>query len=290
MEQFGIDISAWQRGFDLKKAVETDHITYAIIKFGGADSNKYKDSQCENFYAQAKAIGLPVGAYYFGKCTNEAGALIEAKHFLSLISGKTFPCKVWYDIEASMQTLPSATLNAIAKTFCKYLKDNGYDCGVYANASTFKKIDFDGSFSASYPKWVAYWGKSKPTTVIDGRDMWQFGGETNLIRSNKIQNRTIDMDYCYFDFGKVTPVVPTPTPTPTPTSNVALPTLKLGSIGDNARLLQKNLNHFGYGLKEDSCIGERTIAALKGWQLAVGLVSDGVYGNNSYNKMKTFFA
>lgn len=30
--------------------------------------------------------------------------------------------------------------------------------------------------------------------------MWQFGGETNLIRSNKINGQTCDQDYCYVDY------------------------------------------------------------------------------------------
>lgn len=30
--------------------------------------------------------------------------------------------------------------------------------------------------------------------------IWQFGGETNLIRSNKINGQSCDQDYCYVDF------------------------------------------------------------------------------------------
>lgn len=286
MAYLGIDISAWQKGLDLTKAVDFG-ITYAIIKFGGADCGKYKDSQCENFYAKAQSIGLPIGAYYFGKCTTEAGAIEEAKHFLTLISGKSFPCKVWYDIEGSMGSLSKETLNAIAKAFCKTVVDAGYDCGVYANASTFNKIDYNGTFSATYPKWVACWGKSKPSSVRDGKDMWQFSGGTPTIMDNKIGGITCDLDYCYFEFGSVTPI--TPTPTPVVVSTVAQPTVKSGSSGANAKLLQQNLNKFGYHLAEDGIFGALSVDALKGWQLAVGLTPDGVYGNDSYNKMKTFF-
>ena len=30
--------------------------------------------------------------------------------------------------------------------------------------------------------------------------MWQFGGETNKIRSNKISGQSVDQDYCYYDY------------------------------------------------------------------------------------------
>lgn len=276
MQTLGIDISAWQRGLSLSQA-QAQGINYAIIKFAGADSGKYKDSQCEKFYADAKAIGMPVGAYYFAKCSNEAGAIEEAKHFLSVINGKTFPCKVWYDIEASMQNLPSTTLNAIAKAFCQYMKANGYDCGVYANSSTFKRIDFDGSFSAAYPKWVANWSKTKPSNVIDGRDMWQFSGGNPTIMNNKIGGITCDLDYCYFDIGSVTPVVPVPTPA----DEVARPTLSFGNSGEEVRKLQNNLNKFGYRLKADGIWGKDTETAFRGFQLLTELTPDGIYGKDS---------
>lgn len=275
---YGIDISAWQKGLSLEKAM-SEGVKYAIIKFAGADAGRYKDSQCEKFYAEAQRLGLPVGAYYFSKCSNASEAIEEAKHFLSTIKGKTFPCKVWYDIEGNMVNLPKETLSAIAKAFCKYMKDNGYECGVYTNASTFNKIDYDGSFSKLYPKWVAYWGKSKPSMVRDGVDMWQYGGTTNLIRSNKVAGMVVDQDYCYFDIG----AVPAPVPVEDP---IAKPTLKKGSNGSEVVKLQQNLNQFGYMLAVDGDFGTNTDRALRGWQKATGLTVDGSYGPASYAKMK----
>lgn len=43
--------------------------------------------------------------------------------------------------------------------------------------------------------------KSKPAPNSGAEtQMWQFGGETNLIRSNKINGQTCDQDYCYVDY------------------------------------------------------------------------------------------
>ena len=72
----------------------------------------------------------------------------------------------------------------------------------------------------------------------------------------------------------------------TTTNSVALPTVTKGSKGDNARLLQHNLNQCGYNLAEDGDFGKLSTAALKDWQAKNGLVSDGIYGKKSEAKMR----
>lgn len=70
------------------------------------------------------------------------------------------------------------------------------------------------------------------------------------------------------------------------TTQIAQPTVKLNSKGANAKLLQHNLNQFGYKLEEDGIFGKLSTAALVRWQYANKLTADGIYGNKSYNKMK----
>lgn len=67
---------------------------------------------------------------------------------------------------------------------------------------------------------------------------------------------------------------------------VAVPTVKKGSRGENARLLQHNLNQCGYALEEDGIFGKLSTAALVRWQNANGLVADGIYGTKSAAKMR----
>ncbi len=69
-------------------------------------------------------------------------------------------------------------------------------------------------------------------------------------------------------------------------ANIAVPTVKMGSRGNNARLLQHNLNQCGYDLEEDGIFGKLSTAALVRWQHANGLCPDGIYGPKSYAKMK----
>ena len=72
----------------------------------------------------------------------------------------------------------------------------------------------------------------------------------------------------------------------TTANSVALPTVTKGSKGDNARLLQHNLNQCGYMLDEDGDFGKLSTAALVRWQYANGLTADGIYGPKSCAKMK----
>lgn len=67
---------------------------------------------------------------------------------------------------------------------------------------------------------------------------------------------------------------------------IATPTVKMGTRGNNARLLQHNLNQCGATLEEDGIFGKLSTAALVRWQHANKLTADGIYGNKSYNKMK----
>lgn len=66
---------------------------------------------------------------------------------------------------------------------------------------------------------------------------------------------------------------------------VAKYTIKKGDSGENVKLLQKDLNQFGCGLKEDGKFGPASVAALKAWQTKYKLTADGSYGPKSYKKM-----
>ena len=69
---------------------------------------------------------------------------------------------------------------------------------------------------------------------------------------------------------------------------VAKPTLRNGSKGTQVKYLQRDLSFIlKISLVVDGDMGPKTITALKTFQRKYGLVVDGIYGNNSYNKMKS---
>lgn len=194
---FGIDIARYQKGMSLAAAKEQG-AQFVIIKVGGADAGYYKDSQFNNFYEQARTAELPHGAYYFGQAFSAEAAEKEAWHCISLLDGTDIR-NVFYDVEAQMLNQGQQHLTDIVKRFCKVLEFAGYDCGIYMSESSYNSRVYDSQL-VSYDHWVAKWSKTSPTLKSGAKvALWQFGGETNLIRENKICGIVTDQDYCYID-------------------------------------------------------------------------------------------
>ena len=196
--EWGIDISRWQGNFNLQKA-QAEGIKFCIMKAGGGDAGLYKDSKFERNYEVCKSLGIPVGAYFFGCAMDVPAAKKEADYFLGLIAGKKFDLGVWYDVEGKM--LNAGGLLNVVNGFLGQLNAKGYVCGVYSSESVFK-----GKLKGiTADKWVARWTKTKPS--IDFK-IWQFGGETNLIRSNKVAGVVCDQNYLHGTIEKPAPVNP----------------------------------------------------------------------------------
>lgn len=200
-QKFGIDVSHWQGDFNFARAKSNEGIEFAILKAGGGDAGLYKDSKFEANYKKCEDCGLPKGAYFYGNAKSVAEAKKEAEYFISILSGKKYEYPVFYDVEGKMITdNDRATLTEIVKAFCSTMEAAGYWVGIYSSESFFNSEMNDGELTR-YSHWVARWGKSKPAPSSGAEtQMWQFGGETNLIRSNQINDQTCDQDYCYVDY------------------------------------------------------------------------------------------
>lgn len=82
---------------------------------------------------------------------------------------------------------------------------------------------------------------------------------------------------------------------PTPQTNIVLtsatttiasyPTVRYGNTGTYVRLLQTDLNKFGYGLVVDGVFGPKTLAAVDKFQSTHGLVVDGIVGPLTWSKL-----
>lgn len=200
---FGIDVSRWQGDFNFQKA-KAEGIQFAILKAGGSDAGRYIDGKFETYYKKCKELGIPVGAYYFGKDMNTAEAATSANHFLTLLKGKVFEYPVYYDVEGAMiNKLNRNTLTPVVDTFCSIVERAGYYTGIYSSQSFFNNNMNDDQLK-KYTHWVAAWGTGKPKLKSGASvDLWQFGGETNKIRTNKVAGVTCDQDYAYVDFPSI---------------------------------------------------------------------------------------
>ena len=88
---------------------------------------------------------------------------------------------------------------------------------------------------------------------------------------------------------KMTDAVKGNAPVVTAPVKIATYTLKKGNKGSNVKTLQENLNMLpiNANLDVDGSFGPKVEAAVKQFQSKYGLEADGIYGKNSYNKMKS---
>ena len=195
MKKFGIDVSKWQGNFDFKKA-KSEGVEFAILR--GAYTNT-KDTKFDSYYASCKACGLPVGVYQYSMATNTTQAKKEAETlYNSVLKGREFELPIYIDVEDKVQLdLGKAALTDIIKTWCEYLEGKGYWVGIYASLWTFQG-EVNDSELKGYAHWIAQW--SKDCTYTGDYGMWQFGGETNMIRSNQIAGQTVDQNYMFVDY------------------------------------------------------------------------------------------
>ena len=226
MATFGIDVSRWQGQFNFAQA-KKEGVQFAIIKAGGADGGLYADHMFLTNYNNAKAAGLKVGAYYFFNAYSVTQATQQADHFLSIIRGKKFEYPIFADVEAGMADQPKATLDPIMRTILTKLENAGYWVGWYAGLATYYWHVDGPALASRWTWWLPYWGSTCPK--LDGIQMWQFGGNTNYIRTNKIAGVVCDQDYSYKDFPTLitsrglngyTKAAPKPAPTPAKTLKV----------------------------------------------------------------------
>lgn len=203
MVKFGIDISEFQKGISLKKA-KKEGVTFVMLRAGYTGSsngiNKAVDSQFKTHYKNAKSAGLNVGAYWFSRATDYAKGRAEAEYmYKNCLKGKQFEYPIAIDVEDSYyqgKATKSQVTQAI-KGFCEYLEAKGFWVTIYAS-SYWLSSKMNLNELKRYDKWVANWGKSNPKSPAHG--LWQFGGETNLIRSNKIAGYVVDQNYAYKDY------------------------------------------------------------------------------------------
>ncbi len=193
MAKFGIDVSLWQKGFDFEQA-KAEGAEFVIIK---CSQKNYKDPQFENHYKAAKAVGLDVGAYHYLEANTVAEAVKEAEVCLRAIKGKKFEYPIYLDFEENIYTKNTKQKNGeIIKAFCEAVEKAGYWVGVYTGYNFYKNYLDGAAIANRYTLWLASWTKKKPFSV----PMWQFGGETNKIRTNKVAGVLCDQNYCYVDF------------------------------------------------------------------------------------------
>lgn len=197
MKIFGIDISKYQKDMNLETA-KNEGVKFAIIR--GA-YGRSKDTAFESNYKKAKAQGLGVGVYWWTRAVNEAQAKEEAEILIkNVLKGKQFEYPIYIDVEDKLlSNLGKEKVDKIIESALKTLEAAGYYAGFYMNSNWFKNKCNGSTLAKRFTCWIARWCRTEQNCY----PMWQFGGETNYIRSNKIAGQVCDQDYCYTDFPSI---------------------------------------------------------------------------------------
>lgn len=151
----GIDVSRWQGQIDWAK-VKSAGISFAILKCGGSDAGFYTDKTFEYNYAQAKAQGIKLGAYYFvGKdCISYEAGQADAKRMLSICAGKDFELPLFIDCEAQETKYKVGITDAIIG-FYDQMTAAGRSSGVYSSTISGFRDRIEDSRIKHIPHWVA---------------------------------------------------------------------------------------------------------------------------------------
>ncbi len=189
----GIDVSVHNGDIDWQK-VKNAGVQFAILRAGYGRELSQKDKKFENNYAGAKAVGIPVGAYWYSYAMSEDEARLEANVFLSVIKGKQFEMPVYFDLEEKKQfALGKEKVSTIMRVFLEKVEKAGYFVGLYGSASSLKThtaVDI----KSRYTIWMAHWAEQ--TNYNGAYGIWQYSnkGKVDGISGN------VDLDICYKDF------------------------------------------------------------------------------------------
>ena len=277
MAIFGIDLSSYQKGINLNQA-KNEGVQFVILRAGytgyGNGISKAKDNNFETFYSQCKSLGIPVGAYWFS-CANTYQKGVDEANWMyeNCLKGKQFEYPIYLDVEEDaggrhyLSGAGKAAITAGIKGFCETMESKGYYTGVYASSSWFSTL-IDASIPNRFDCWVANWSNSNPGSPAHG--LWQFGGETNKIRSNKIAGYTVDQNYAYKDYpsiiksGKMNGFGSSsvaPVPTPSKKSNEEIANEVLAGQWGNGEDRKNKLTAAGYDYNAIQAIVNQKIGA-----------------------------
>ena len=189
----GIDVSVHNGTIDWQKVRNTG-IDFAVLRAGYGKFESQKDERFEENYAGAKAVGLPIGAYWYSYAVTPDEARQEAEVYISILKDKQFEYPIFFDQEEKSQfDTGKENCSAMIRAFCEVLEKNGYWVGLYTNRSTLD-THIDDDIKTRYAIWAAEWGSNLNYSDLVG--IWQFSsrGFVDGITGN------VDLNAGYVDY------------------------------------------------------------------------------------------
>lgn len=200
MAAFGVDISEYQEGISVRR-LRDEGAEFAILRCGGTGSSSGKpftDGCFDAFYNECKAVGMPIGVYYYSMAHDSVTAREEADYVIGLLRGRQIEYGVWYDVEDEWHVEASRSnpsrLADVVTNFCARVEGAGHWCGLYSWPWLMEAC---GPALDRFDKWPCQWSTERPTI---SHGLWQFGGHVNELRNPTIAGYVCDQDYAYKDY------------------------------------------------------------------------------------------
>lgn len=192
-----IDLSEHNGNFNLQE-LKDDGITGVILRLCwlGNHNNHTRDKQVENYYKQAKSLGLKIGFYIYSYCETLDALKSGLIYVDQLLEDLDVPMgtPIFLDLEdEQISRISKEDLTNQAEYFCNYMILRGYKSGIYANTDWFKNHLIVDRLR-NYLIWLAQWSSEKPKVNFD-IDIWQFTDKYY------VNNKRYDCNESYYDFG-----------------------------------------------------------------------------------------
>lgn len=191
----GIDVSRWQGDVDFKK-IKDAGIEFVIMRMGyqkDLNDNYEKDMKFDEYYKQAKEVGLDISVYVYTNASSVEGGKKAAKWIIDNLNGDkvdlpiAFDWEDWTDFNSYHMSLH--TLGETYKVFAKTLEENGYEAMLYSSKFYLENI---WTNYGDTNIWLAHY--IDQTTYQGDYMLWQMTDEGVI---DGITENTVDIDILY---------------------------------------------------------------------------------------------
>ena len=187
-----IDVSVYQGSIDWQQ-VKAAGIYAAVLRAGYGRYAKQEDACFAENYVNARAAGLPVGAYWFSYAKTPDEAVLEAQVCLQVLAGRALQMPLYFDQEET--SIPAASRTACAVAFLDYIRANSpYLAGYYTYTAYFASVDIPTIQAHADTLWLADYRANYDKTIP--RDMHQYTSSGSV---PGIAGR-VDRNHLYRDF------------------------------------------------------------------------------------------
>ncbi len=204
ISHLGVDLSEFQTNVDFA-ALKNAGVEFVMLRVGGRYYGEkgalYEDSAFENFYEQATAAGLKVGAYFLSQSITTDEAKDEAAFILKKLNGKKLDYPIAFDWEiisedeARTDNITGSELTLMAEAFCDAIREAGYQTIVYANTDQMFTL-YDFETMKDYDFWLADY-RDFPSMYYKFH-MWQY---TKTGSIDGVEG-TVDLNLSFEDFSE----------------------------------------------------------------------------------------